>query len=170
MIVNYSAGGPTDIEARIVRGQILAGDPRIDGRDTRTVRPLNIEVGGGLRDEASIKQLLDIGVSRVIIGTKAVSDFEWFSDMAHKFAGRLVLGDPRSGGEGQGKKTRGGRRQGDPLARQLAAQSRQLDFHSPRHARRVCIDDGHAAEDAGMRRHHVEHRDVDHPPLPGRDA
>jgi len=38
---------------------------------------LNIEVGGGLRDEASIKQLLDIGVNRVIIGTKAVQDFEW---------------------------------------------------------------------------------------------
>ena len=31
-----------DIEARIVRGQILAGDPRIDGRDTRTVRPIEI--------------------------------------------------------------------------------------------------------------------------------
>ncbi|CAB5656779.1 Polyribonucleotide nucleotidyltransferase [Delftia tsuruhatensis] len=31
-----------DIEARIVRSQILAGEPRIDGRDTRTVRPIEI--------------------------------------------------------------------------------------------------------------------------------
>ncbi len=31
-----------DIEARIVRGQILAGEPRIDGRDTRTVRAIEI--------------------------------------------------------------------------------------------------------------------------------
>jgi len=53
---------------------------------------LNIEVGGGLRDEASIKQLLDIGVNRVIIGTKAVQDFEWFSEMAKKFSGKIVLG------------------------------------------------------------------------------
>lgn len=30
------------IEAGIVRGQILAGEPRIDGRDTRTVRPIEI--------------------------------------------------------------------------------------------------------------------------------
>jgi len=45
---------------------------------------LNIEVGGGLRDEASIKQLLDIGVNRVIIGTKAVQDFEWFTPRARK--------------------------------------------------------------------------------------
>jgi phosphoribosylformimino-5-aminoimidazole carboxamide ribotide isomerase len=53
---------------------------------------LNVEVGGGLRDEASIKQLLDTGVNRVIIGTKAVSDFTWFSEMTQKFAGKVVLG------------------------------------------------------------------------------
>ncbi len=57
-----------------------------------TLGILNIEVGGGLRDEASIKQLLDIGVNRVIIGTKAVQDFEWFSEMAEKFSGKIVLG------------------------------------------------------------------------------
>jgi hypothetical protein len=34
-----------DIEARIVRSQILAGEPRIDGRDTRTVRPIEIRNG-----------------------------------------------------------------------------------------------------------------------------
>ncbi len=53
---------------------------------------LKIEVGGGIRDEASIRELLDMGVARVIIGTKAVSDFDWFSDMARRFKGRLVLG------------------------------------------------------------------------------
>jgi phosphoribosylformimino-5-aminoimidazole carboxamide ribotide isomerase len=53
---------------------------------------LNIEVGGGLRDEDSIKKLLDIGVNRVIIGTKAVQDFEWFSQMTHKFKGKIALG------------------------------------------------------------------------------
>ncbi|MCY4754956.1 polyribonucleotide nucleotidyltransferase [Pelomonas aquatica] len=34
-----------EIEARIVRSQILAGEPRIDGRDTRTVRPIEIRNG-----------------------------------------------------------------------------------------------------------------------------
>ncbi len=51
-----------------------------------------IEVGGGLRDEEAIKELIDIGLERVIIGTKAVSDFEWFSEMAEKFSGKIVLG------------------------------------------------------------------------------
>ncbi|MCC2595056.1 polyribonucleotide nucleotidyltransferase [Pusillimonas sp. MFBS29] len=34
-----------DLEAKIVRGQILNGEPRIDGRDTRTVRPISISLG-----------------------------------------------------------------------------------------------------------------------------
>ncbi|HSW03271.1 polyribonucleotide nucleotidyltransferase [Aquabacterium sp.] len=34
-----------EIESRIVRSQILAGEPRIDGRDTRTVRPIEIRTG-----------------------------------------------------------------------------------------------------------------------------
>ena len=34
-----------EIESRIVRGRILGGEPRIDGRDTRTVRPIAIRTG-----------------------------------------------------------------------------------------------------------------------------
>jgi len=34
-----------NIEAKIVRNQILDGEPRIDGRDTRTVRPITIRTG-----------------------------------------------------------------------------------------------------------------------------
>ena len=34
-----------DLEGKIVRGQVLAGEPRIDGRDTRTVRPISIRLG-----------------------------------------------------------------------------------------------------------------------------
>src|SRR5436309_8948524 len=34
-----------ELESRIVRNQILDGEPRIDGRDTRTVRPISVRVG-----------------------------------------------------------------------------------------------------------------------------
>ena len=34
-----------NLESKIVRGQILDGEPRIDGRDTRTVRPVSVRVG-----------------------------------------------------------------------------------------------------------------------------
>jgi len=53
---------------------------------------LKIEVGGGIRDESAIKQLLNIGAERIIIGTKAITDFDWFTQMAEKFSGKLVLG------------------------------------------------------------------------------
>jgi len=53
---------------------------------------VKVEVGGGIRDEESIRLMLDIGVERVILGTNAASKFEWFSEMANKFPGKLVLG------------------------------------------------------------------------------
>lgn len=34
-----------NLESQVVRGRILQGQPRIDGRDTKTVRPINIQVG-----------------------------------------------------------------------------------------------------------------------------
>ena len=52
---------------------------------------LKIEVGGGLRNKNSIKQLLDIGIERVIVGTKAVSDFEWLCKITQEFPGKIVL-------------------------------------------------------------------------------
>nr|WP_305775419.1 polyribonucleotide nucleotidyltransferase [Ferrovum sp.] len=42
------------LEARIVRNQILDGEPRIDGRDTRTVRPITIRMGVLPRTHGSV--------------------------------------------------------------------------------------------------------------------
>jgi len=43
-----------ELEARIVRSQILNGEPRIDGRDTRTVRPISIRTGVLPRTHGSV--------------------------------------------------------------------------------------------------------------------
>jgi len=42
-----------DLEAKLVRSQILDGEPRIDGRDTRTVRPIEIRLGALPRTHGS---------------------------------------------------------------------------------------------------------------------
>jgi phosphoribosylformimino-5-aminoimidazole carboxamide ribotide isomerase len=56
------------------------------------------EVGGGIRDVETIADLLDLGVARLIIGTKALKEPEWFRDVCRRFPGRLVLGiDARNG-------------------------------------------------------------------------
>ncbi|MEW8014007.1 MAG: polyribonucleotide nucleotidyltransferase [Candidatus Sedimenticola endophacoides] len=38
-------GAIDKLKKRVVRGRILAGEPRIDGRDTRTVRPISVRTG-----------------------------------------------------------------------------------------------------------------------------
>ena len=56
------------------------------------------ELGGGIRDEETIRELLEMGVNRVIIGTRALRDPVWFREMCRKFPKRLVLGiDARNG-------------------------------------------------------------------------
>jgi polyribonucleotide nucleotidyltransferase len=38
-------GALSKLEKNIVRGRVIAGEPRIDGRDTKTVRPIDVKVG-----------------------------------------------------------------------------------------------------------------------------
>lgn len=61
---------------------------------------LKIQVGGGVRDELAIDQLLEVGVERVVIGTAAFRDWNWFEALVAKpvYEHRIVLGlDARSG-------------------------------------------------------------------------
>ena len=55
---------------------------------------LQVEVGGGIRNEESMEYLLAIGAQRLILGTRALADMTWFQTMAHdaRFKNRLVLG------------------------------------------------------------------------------
>ncbi len=56
------------------------------------------QAGGGVRDEATIERLLRLGLGRVIVGTRALRDPEWFAQMSHTYPQRLVLGiDARDG-------------------------------------------------------------------------
>jgi phosphoribosylformimino-5-aminoimidazole carboxamide ribotide isomerase len=59
---------------------------------------IECELGGGIRDEQSIRELLDFGLDRLVIGTSALADPEWFRESCRQFPGRLVLGiDARQG-------------------------------------------------------------------------
>ncbi len=56
------------------------------------------ELGGGIRDEASIRRLLEIGLHRLVVGTLAIKQPDWFRSMCRQFPGKLVLGiDARDG-------------------------------------------------------------------------
>ncbi|HIU09909.1 MAG TPA: 1-(5-phosphoribosyl)-5-[(5-phosphoribosylamino)methylideneamino]imidazole-4-carboxamide isomerase [Candidatus Avidehalobacter gallistercoris] len=57
-----------------------------------------VEVGGGIRDEERIKQYLDLGVGRVILGTAAVKNFPFTQNMAFKYGDKIAVGvDARYG-------------------------------------------------------------------------
>ncbi len=59
---------------------------------------VDCELGGGIRNEAAIRELLDLGLDRLVIGTLAIDRPDWFRLMCRKFPGRLVLGiDARDG-------------------------------------------------------------------------
>ena len=59
---------------------------------------LPVELGGGIRDEATVALVLDSGVDRVILGTAAVRDPELTERLCQKYGDRIVIGiDARDG-------------------------------------------------------------------------
>lgn len=59
---------------------------------------LYIEVGGGIRTEERIRQYLDLGVNRCVLGTIAVKDFAFTERMARKYGDQIAVGvDARDG-------------------------------------------------------------------------
>lgn len=53
---------------------------------------LKVEIGGGIRTEETIKRYLDIGVSRVILGTAAVTNEELLETAVKKYGSSIAVG------------------------------------------------------------------------------
>jgi len=59
---------------------------------------LPIQIGGGIRSAETIQHYLDAGVSYVIIGTKAVKEPQFVTDMCREFPGTIIVGlDAKAG-------------------------------------------------------------------------
>jgi phosphoribosylformimino-5-aminoimidazole carboxamide ribotide isomerase len=57
-----------------------------------------VQVGGGVRTDAHVEDILALGVSRVIVGTRAVDDPEWLEAMATIHPQRIVVAADIRGG------------------------------------------------------------------------
>ena len=58
----------------------------------------NIQVGGGIRNERTIRMFLEMGVKRVVIGTEAIRNPKLVKDACKEFPGQIVVGiDARNG-------------------------------------------------------------------------
>ena len=59
---------------------------------------MNVELGGGIRTAQAVKTALGLGLARVIVGTRAVREPDWLTEIATRFPGRVALGlDARRG-------------------------------------------------------------------------
>lgn len=62
--------------------------------------PAQVELGGGIRDDAAVEAALALGVARVVIGSAALKNWPWFEALAmrRELSRRVVLGlDARDG-------------------------------------------------------------------------
>ena len=53
---------------------------------------LKIEIGGGIRSLDSIKQYIDVGVEKVILGSGAIKNKEFLKEACEKFNDKIALG------------------------------------------------------------------------------
>src|SRR5579863_1218912 len=94
MARRFAADGATRLHLVDLDGA-RAGKPvnhEVVRRITATIG-IPCQLGGGLRDEDSLRLLLDsVGVERVIVGTQALKQPEWFRQMVQKFPRRIALG------------------------------------------------------------------------------
>ena len=65
----------------------------------RAAIDLPIQLGGGIRDMAAVEGWLAAGITRVILGTAALTNPEFVKEAARKFPGRIVVGADAKGGK-----------------------------------------------------------------------
>ena len=71
------AGAPRNLDAIIaIRGAIR----------------IPIEVGGGIRDMATVRKLVSIGIDRIILGTAAINDPSFVQAACSAFPGKIIVG------------------------------------------------------------------------------
>ena len=68
-------------------------------KSIRAAIKLPIQLGGGIRDMAAVEGWLAAGITRVILGTAALTNPEFVKEAARKFPGRIVVGADAKGGK-----------------------------------------------------------------------
>lgn len=96
----WEAGGAEWIHVVDLDGAFM-GNPRNFEAVHQIVRSVssNIQVGGGIRNAATVERYLEIGIKRVIIGTSAFTDRKFLEDVCGRFPGRIAVGVDTRGGK-----------------------------------------------------------------------
>ena len=104
---DFAAAGATHIHVVDLEGARDGSTPNFDtvlavkaaaSRALAEAGPAFVEIGGGIRDEATVAKYLDAGIDRVILGTAAVKDQVFLKCAVEKYRERIAVGiDVRDG-------------------------------------------------------------------------
>jgi len=100
------------VSGRLVHGQQIG--------EICAALEIPVQVGGGIRDRDALRQLFDLGASRVVLGTAALEDADFFAAACNDYPGRIVVGVDARGGK---VAVAGWRRQSNVTALSLTAQT-----------------------------------------------
>ena len=90
---DFEVAGATHIHMVDLEGAKDGTTPNIDiVRQVATETGLFVEIGGGIRDMATVDKYLQAGVGRVILGTAAVTDSEFLKAAVAKYGDKIAVG------------------------------------------------------------------------------
>jgi phosphoribosylformimino-5-aminoimidazole carboxamide ribotide isomerase len=78
-----------DLNAALGEGNNLPALSLIQSRASAS--HARIQWGGGVRDEAALRGVLDAGAARAIVGTKAIRDWAWLVETAAQFPDKIMV-------------------------------------------------------------------------------
>ncbi len=90
---DFECSGATHIHMVDLEGAKDGTTPNIDiVKQVANETNLFVEIGGGIRDMATVEKYLSAGVGRVILGTAAVTDSEFLKSAVAKFGDKIAVG------------------------------------------------------------------------------
>ena len=91
--VDFKNSGASHIHVVDLEGAKLGTTPNFDTVcKIKNTSGLFCEIGGGIRDTATIQKYIDAGIDRVILGTAAVTNDGFVEEAVAKFGGKIAVG------------------------------------------------------------------------------
>jgi phosphoribosylformimino-5-aminoimidazole carboxamide ribotide isomerase len=88
----WRSEGATHLHVVDLDGAFNGSSANLDAvRSILEVEGLKVQLGGGMRNEEAIERALSLGISRVIIGTRACSEPDWVGELIKKFGPEKIV-------------------------------------------------------------------------------
>ena len=89
---SWKEAGASHLHVVDLDGAFAGASANLDAvRSILQVGGLKVQLGGGMRDETAIEKAVSVGVSRVIIGTRACEEPEWIGSLVEKFGSENIV-------------------------------------------------------------------------------